>query len=120
MIDAVRANWLFNECVGNICLIYLCYLLTTGIILIKILQFDGQDSRLQFVKTRVATNIVEDILTRGPIVGNGTNGLSQLIIIGRDGTSIAKGTQVLSWIETVGGSVAEGACFSMRENRIAH
>ena len=53
--------------------------------------------------------IREDVLASRAIVGDGTENIGKSIVAGGDGTGIAEGSEVLTRVEGVGGSVAEGS-----------
>ena len=85
------------------------YLLATLVVGIKMTQLDVEDGGLQFVDTRVATQIVVHVFLMTSVIAQGTNDISQFVIVSGHGTSIAQCTQVLAWIERVSGSMAKGA-----------
>ena len=80
-----------------------------GIVVVKVFQLDREDSGLQLVEAGVATDVVEDIFAGGAVVGDGTDGGGEKVIVGGDGTGVAEGAEVLAGVERVGGGVAEGA-----------
>ena len=83
------------------------HLAAASVIGIEVAQFHAEGSRVQFVHAAVASTILKYIFTRRAIVGNGTNGSGKCVVIGSDGTGIAKCTEVLAWIEAVCSSIAK-------------
>ena len=85
------------------------YLLATLIVGIKMTQLDVEDGGLQFVDTRVATQIVVHVFLMTSVIAQGTNDISQFVIVSGHGTSITQCTKILARIERVSCSVAKGA-----------
>ena len=79
---------------------------------IEVFELGIEDGGLQLIHATVATEIVEDIVAGRAVVAEGTKEGCQLIIIGSDGTGIAKGAEVLGGIERVGSGMAERASHS--------
>ena len=79
----------------------MCHFFTMSIIFYQIIQLYIQYSSLNLVQTAITTCIFEHILLLRAVVSQRTNSSSQLRIIGSNSTTIAKGTKVLTWIETV-------------------
>ena len=107
MIDAVagRLNY-SHEGIAYFSLIAGSNLLTTLIGGIKILQFHTEHSSLQFVNTRVAPLIVVNIFLMTAIVAEGADDVSKLFVVSCHGSCIAQRTEVLAWVEAVGGGIA--------------
>ena len=71
-------------------------------------ELDRKSSCLYLVHTTVTAKVIMDILTGSTVVGYSTNGGSQLLVIGRNGTSISQGTKILAWIEAMTSSMTKG------------
>ena len=71
-------------------------------------QFHIKDGCLEFIDTRVATQIVVDVFLMTAIVTQSPHNLSQFVVVSSHGTCIAKSTKVLAWIETMTSSIAKG------------
>lgn len=82
-------------------------LLAVGIVLVQMAELDIQHGSLDLIQPTVATDILEDVLTGGTVVGKGTDGVCQLLVVGGHGTGIAKGSEILARIEAMTGSGAK-------------
>ena len=104
---AVRLNYA-HEGIAYFSLVAGSNVLATLVGCVEMGQFGEKDGSLDFVDARVATQIVEDVVTRRAVIAKGSNDISQFSIISGDGTCIAKGTEVLGGIERVAGCGAKG------------
>ena len=95
--------------VVEVLIIIMGHLLTMLVISHQILQLYIQNGCLDLIQTTVTTCVLEDIFLLRTVVGQGTDGLSKLSIIGSDCTSITQSTKVLAGIEAVTGSIADRA-----------
>ena len=115
VIDAVAVRFNYaHEGIAYFSFVAGSNVLATLIGCIEMGQFGEKNGCLDFVDARVATEIVEDVVTRRAVIAKGSNDISQFSIIGGDGTSIAKGAKVFGGIETMSSGRAEGACFQLR------
>ena len=110
MIDTVTVA-LGNDDVGVLYLICIngSYLLASQVAGIEVAQLGQQDGSLNFVHATVAPQMVEHVVTCRAVVTEGTNHGSQFLVVGRDGSRIAKSAEVLRGIEAMAGSIAECA-----------
>ena len=74
---------------------------------IEILQLHPQYGCLNFVKSAVATLVLENVFALGSVIAQCANHISQLFVVGSDGTAIAKCPKVLAGIEAVGSGIAQ-------------
>ena len=74
---------------------------------IEILQFHPQHGCLNLVKSAVATFIIKHILALRTVIAQCANHISQLFVVGSDGTAIAKCPKVLAGLEAVVSCIAQ-------------
>ncbi len=88
------------------------YLFAQFNILIQITKFHIEHSRLNFVEPAVAAGIAEYVFFFGTVIGQGTNHCCQLLVVGGNGSSIAKSPQILSGIKTMTGGITQRTGFA--------
>ena len=90
-----------DQLVVHIIYIFQGYASPSLVVGIEMGELYTENSRLNLVETRISAAIVEDVFARRAVVGYRTEKRCKCLVVGGDGSSIAEGSEVLAWIETV-------------------
>ena len=90
VIDAVASGLDYpHEGIAYFSLITSSNLLATLIVSVEMFQFYGKDGGLDFVDAGVIAAVVVNVFLVAAIVAEGTDDVSQLLVVGSDSSSIA-------------------------------
>ena len=76
---------------------------------IKMFQFHIEYGCLNVIQSAVTPFVRSNIFLRESIIGQGTENLRKILIIGGYRSAITQSSEILAWIETMAGCIAEGA-----------
>ena len=82
---------------------------------IQIFQLHIEHGGLHLIDTRIQPLIIMYIFLMTTIITNGSDKLSQFLVVGGDGTCITQGAKVLTRIKAVASGIAETTCLSALE-----
>ena len=111
MIDVVTVVHEFGQTdpvVLDMMIIGTRYVLSSLVLCIEVVQLHVKDSCLNVIQSTVTSLVSGHILLGETIIGDGTDGLRQRLIVGGHSTTITQSSEVLARIETVTGGLAEG------------
>ena len=111
MIDVVTVVHEFGQTdpvVLDIIIVCTRDVLSSLVLGLEVVQLHVEDSSLNIIQSTVTSLVSGHVLLGEAIVGDGTDGLCQRLIVGGHCTTITQSTEVLAWIETVTGGMAKG------------